>query len=107
MVADSQAFHVLEDEGPGLEFGDDANEIEDKAIARIVQDPLPDQGETLARRTAEDAINGTISDPCGKPDFGTRQPFDRTRDDGGCREVEFVDGTMNGVNFDCRHNIKA
>ena len=52
-----EALHVLEHEGPGVELGDDADELADQAVARVVERAVADQREALARRAAEHAVD--------------------------------------------------
>jgi hypothetical protein len=57
MLADSQTFHIFENEIGGFQFGDDTDEILDKTVSWIVEHSVTDQGETLARRPTEHDID--------------------------------------------------
>ena len=42
MLANGKTLDVLEDEGAGIEFGDDADEVSNEPVARVVEDALAD-----------------------------------------------------------------
>ena len=68
---------------------------------------MADQGKALARGTAEYAINGSIADASHPRYVGTGDGFDRTGHNGREREVEFMYGAMNRINFNSGRDIEA
>ena len=67
MPADGQPFHVLENEGPGVQFCDETEEFAHQAVAGVVENAVADEREALAGRTAEYAID-TLPVQTGRTD---------------------------------------
>jgi hypothetical protein len=63
--------------------------------------------ESLARRTAEDAIHGTVADPSGSSDIGGSHPFDGVGQDRRIREIEFVSGAVDGIDLGRSDDVEA
>ena len=72
LLTDRQTFDVLEDEIVSSQFVDDAREVFDQRIARIVERPLTDEREPLTGRTAENDIHFTPTEVRPLADFRTR-----------------------------------
>ena len=106
MLADREALDVFEHEGPGLRFRHQAHEVTHQPVARVVQRAMADQGETLAGRTAEHAVDGPFADSGRVPDLGRRQVVDRTRNHGGAGKIEMVNGAMNRIDIHGRNDIE-
>jgi hypothetical protein len=68
---------------------------------------MSDKGKALAGRPAEYAIDDTIADTGRKTNFGARQTNNGTRNNSGVREIEFMNGTMDGVDLDRCHYVEA
>lgn len=107
VLSDRQPLHVLEDKGPGIQLGDDANEFKHELVSGIVQRTMSDQRKPLTGRTAEDAIDWRVSDTGGFADRACAQTFNRMRNNGGRWEVVLVNRTMNRINFDRSGYVKT
>lgn len=103
----SQAFHVLKDERFGIKLRHDADEFEHQFVSGVLQGPVTNQRESLARRAADYAINGASSDPNRPPNLFGRQAIDRTGDYRGRWKVELMDGTMHWIDLHCGRNVEA
>jgi len=107
VLTDCQTFHILKNEGSCIKLSNDPYEIQDKPVPRIVQDPLSDQREALARRTTKNAIDGSVSYSGGNPDFRPGQTLDGAGDYSRGRKIELVDRAMNRVDLDGCHHIES
>ena len=107
MLAKSQSFHILEYEPVRLQFFDDPDEMTHQRVARVIQSPLADQREALARRTTKNAIDGSVSYSGGNPDFRPGQTLDGAGDYSRGRKIELVDRAMNRVDLDGCHHIES
>ena len=68
---------------------------------------MTDQRKSLAGRSSEHTIYWTASNTSPLSDFSTSQPNDGSRDDFRFWEVEFVNGTVYWVYFNCCDHIET
>ena len=106
VLADRKALDVFEYKGPGLQFRHQAHEVTHQPVARVVQRAMADQGETLAGRAAEHAVDGPFADSGRVPYLGCRQVVDRTRNHGGIGKIEMVNGAMNRIDIHGRNDVE-
>lgn len=107
MLPNRQPLDVLKDEIRGSEFGHNAYELSNKAIARIVEYPMTDQRESLAGGTAKYDIHSPGPYPSSLPYLGSGQSGNRLREHDASRKVVFVYSAMNGVYFNCGDDVEA
>ena len=107
LFPDSEPLHIFEDERASPQLRDDADELKDQAVARVFKRPLADERESLAGRAAEDAINRPVSDSRQQSNLRSTKSDHRARDDRCLREVELVDGAMDGIDLHGRSHVKA
>ena len=107
MPADGQPLHVLEDECAGVQFRDEAHELADQPVARVVENAVADEGEALAGRAAEHAIDLAPADAGCFCNLCTGQALDRSGNDSGQRKVELVDRAMHRVDLGRRGDVEA
>ena len=104
VLADGEAADVLEHKCSRFEFDDQAQEVPHQLVARVVERALPDHGEALAGRAADDNVDWRL--------YGLADP--RTVDCGGItaenralREVVGVCGGMDRIEFDRRYDVET
>lgn len=107
MFPERQPFHVLEHKILGLQLSDDADEMQDKLVARIVQRTLSDQGKTLARRATENHINLGIDEIRAASNIVVSDVYNTATNRPCLREVVLVSGTVNWIDFDGSGNIET
>jgi hypothetical protein len=107
MFADGKPFHVFEHEHPSFQFGNDPHEVEHELVARVVQRSVSDQGEPLARRASEHAINLSIADICDFANPAAAESLDAMRDNGCVREIVLMRRTMHRIDFDGGSDIET
>ena len=107
MPSDREALHILEHKARGFEFADNANKFLYERVPRIVERAMPDQREPLARRSAEDDIDFSVSDPRTISNFVASQIDNRFRDHRATRKIERVRRAMNRIDFDRRDHIET
>jgi hypothetical protein len=107
MFAQGQTFYILEDKIGRLQLGNDPNEVANQSIARIVQCPLPDHREALARSAAKYDIDSASPQSGSGPNFGAGQIGDRSGEDGAMREIELMDRTVNWIDFDSGYDVES
>jgi hypothetical protein len=107
MLPNRQALHIFEDKVGGFQLGYDAYEVSYKAIAWIVQRPMPDHGEALTGRATKHNIHTLTAYPCTTPDLVSGQTGNRPWQHGALREVVLVNCTMDRVDFNSGDNIET
>src|SRR5207249_4379282 len=70
------------------------------------QDAVPDQGEPLARRAAEDDVDPSVAEAGRLPKILSGQVADVSADGCAHREVELVDRGVDRVQFDSGHDLE-
>src|ERR1017187_2303021 len=96
---DGQSLYVLEDEVVGIQFSGQADELQQEAIAGIVQRSLPHEREALAGSAAKYHVDTCIAESRSFADIAACQY--RCISTNGCAfgEVEFMDGAVDGVDL--------
>jgi hypothetical protein len=61
----------------------------------------------LAGRTSKHDVHALTTYSCPTPDLVSGQTGNRLRQYGALRKVVFVNGTMDGVDFDGGHNVET
>ncbi len=107
MSANGEPLHILENKSASAELGDQAHELQDQCIARVVQDPLADHGEALAGRTAKHTVDRLVPDAGCLTYVVRRDVHDRAGNDRTVGEVELVDGAMDWSILDTGTHIEA
>ena len=107
MLADREAFDVFENKALSIELMHEAHEIKNELVTWIVERPVTNQRKALAWRTTEHAIDRLSFKACTLPDLIASKLGNRGRDYGRFREIEFVDGTMHGVDLDRGFDVEA
>ncbi len=102
-----QPFDVFEDEVRWPQFGHDANEIAYETIAGVFQSPLAHHRKALTGWATEYHVDSTTTDTRPFQNFSSGKIRNRLWQNGAMGEVELVDCTMNGINFDRSDNIEA
>jgi hypothetical protein len=68
---------------------------------------MTNHGEPLARGAAEYNVHMCEAYPSPLPDLGAGQSSNRLRQHDAMREVVCMDSAMDGVDFDCGHDIET
>jgi hypothetical protein len=87
VFANGKTLNVLENKMRGFQFGNDADELANEAIPGVVQSPVADHGESLARCAPKHDIDPASANPRGLPDLFARQTDDRPGQDGAARKI--------------------
>ena len=107
MLADRQAFDVLENKVRGLQLGHNSGKFADEAIPRIVKCPVADQRESLARSATKNYVNAAAANSCPPPDLISGEANNRLGKNRAAREIVFVDCAMDGIDFNGGDNVEA
>jgi|GEM_PF-6680855 len=99
MLSDCKTFDVLKYEGLRVELGNQSHEVENEAVARVIEDTLTDQRKSLAGRSAKYAIDLAITQIRKPAYILTCEVRNGTWNDGSVREVELVHGTVDRIDF--------
>jgi hypothetical protein len=106
MLPYCQPLDVLEYKVRRFQLGDDANEITHQGIARIVQSAVSDEGESLTGCATDNDIDAAPPNT-GRPSYvASAKTLDATRYHGAIREVELVDRSVDGVDFDSSNHVE-
>jgi hypothetical protein len=102
-----ETLHIFEHKVLGVQLRYQAQKVLEQKIARIIKCPFADQGKTLAGGAPKHHIyvlllNGRIG-----PDVGSRNCGDTATKHRPMGEIELVDGTVNGIDFDGCQDIKT
>lgn len=106
MFAHSEAFYVFKDKVVRIQFADDPHEISHQTIARVIENALADQGKALARSPTDDGSDWTL-DSAPLANLVPTQFGHRLRNHGTIWKVEFMNGTVNRVDFDRSRNLET
>jgi hypothetical protein len=68
---------------------------------------MTNQGKPLAGRAPEYDVDMPAPYPSPLPDFFPSQPDDRSRQHSALRKVVCMDSAMDGIDFDCGHDIET
>src|SRR3990172_4508697 len=107
MRTGDHAWYVFHHEDARLELNDEAQEMEDEVISRIVEHAVTDQGEPLTRGAADHYINFSVSQTGPFFQVGRRQFAHVSANSGRVRKVEMMYGRVNRVKLHCRGNIET
>jgi len=81
--------------------------MEDERISRIVENAVPDQGESLAGRTSDNHVDTALPCPGCQTDLFARNSPDVTTDDARVREIELVGRCVNRIVLDRNSDIES
>jgi hypothetical protein len=107
MLPDRQAFDVLENKIRSLQFGHDTDEFANQAIPLVIQCPVTDHGEPLARSAAKNDIHTPTAYSCSPPNLVPSETDHRSGQDGATRKIICVNSAVNGVDFHGSHDVEA
>jgi hypothetical protein len=107
VFADRQAANVFKHEIAGMKIDHQAHEMIHKRISGIVEGPLPDHAEPLARRTAKDHIYRGVSDPGHAANVRGVDVRDAATNGCAGGEIELVHGPVDRIVFDGGGYIEA
>ena len=109
VVPNCKALHVFEDEVLRVKVCDKSDKLSNELISWIIEHPLSDERETLARGSATDDIYTahTIFRAAVLHDGICVETDDRLRQRCGSGEVEMMDCGMNGVQLHGRDDVEA
>jgi hypothetical protein len=96
---DGQSLYVLEDEVVGIQFSGQADELQQEAIAGIVQRSLPHEREALAGSAAEYHVDTRVAESCRLTDAGACQCRCVSANGHALGKVEFMDGAVDGIDL--------
>ena len=107
MAALGQPFDVLEHEIGSVELADDAHEIADERVPRIIQRAVTNERKTLTGCTPEDDVHRSIAYAGQRPNLFARHLRNGPGNDRALREVEFVDSRVNRIDLNGRRDVKT
>lgn len=107
MPPDDQTLYVFEDEVIGVQFRCKANELQQEAIAGIVQRSLSDEREALTRCATEYNIDMSVAEPSCLADVCASQSCCVSANGSTFREIEFMDGAVYRIDLHCCADVEA
>lgn len=107
VLADREPAYVFEDEIVGLEINHEADEVIDQRVARVVESSFADHAESLTGGAAKNYVDRGIADPGNAADVCGIYVGHTAADGRAGREIELVDGTVNGIVLDGGSDVEA
>lgn len=107
VLARCHTWDVLHHERPRSKLGHDSQEMEHQRVAGVLQDPMPDQGETLTRGTADHDIDGSTSEPGSATDILARDLPNVTAEDRCFGKIETVGRRVDRIDLDCGNDVET
>ncbi len=107
MTANRQTFNVFKNETACVQLCDDPDKFQDQIVAWIFECPMTNQRKSLAWRPTENAIYLATPHISQFSDQLSTKASSSQWDDFSLRKVEFVNSTMNRIDFDGGGNIET
>jgi hypothetical protein len=101
------AGNILEHKRARPEFDHDSQEMKHQFVARIIQNTLTNQRESLAGRTTENSIDLNTLEMRRTPNVIPGDVGNVGTNDFGLRKIQLVNGAMNWVNLDSGSKIET
>ena len=107
MRSNSQSLYVLKNTEFWLKLANEAHEVKNERISRVVQCSFPNHRKALARWASENDVNIPSVQSGLRADLVAGKIGDAGAYRNAVREVEFVRCTMNRIDLDGRRHIES